>query len=256
MGTQARVAARNTRRAAQEAQRRTRRRHRYLAGGGGLVILALVVAIAVTLVRAAGDDAPASSAPAGPASAPAAATGNGGIAIGTATAPVRVEIYLDYMCPFCGRFERANRAELQRLVADGTIRIELHPLSFLDKSSGGHRYSTRTANAVATVADRAPGAVLAFSNALFTDQPAEGTAGRSDEQIAAVATGAGVPGDVVGAFTEGRFTSWVAASTDSAFTHDGITGTPTVKINGNRFDGDLYTSGALTAAVGTARSRA
>jgi len=185
---------------------------------------------------------------------PAGATAAGALPLGAAGAPVRLEVFLDYMCPFCGRFDRANSAEMERLVADGTVRLELHVLSFLDKASAGSRYSTRAANAVVTVFDRAPDRVLAFNRALFAGQPAEGSEGLTDDQIADLAADAGVPADVVALFGRQTFQPWIAKSTDAAFA-GGITGTPTVRINGTRFDGDLYTAGALTAAIDAAKGR-
>lgn len=253
MGTQARTASRQVREARAEAQRRTSRRHRYTAVGGGVIILVLLAAIAFVLIDAAGGEESAAPAPSSSA-VPAGATTAGAIVVGSG--PVTVTVYLDYLCPYCGKFERANHAELARLVADGTIRLELHTLAFLDKASAGTRYSTRTANAVATVADRAPAAMLAFNDALFASQPAEGGPGLTDQQIASLATGAGVPADVAATFTERRFESWVAAATDTAFKRDGVTGTPTVKVNGKVFEGDLYTAGPLTAAVTAAKGSA
>lgn len=255
MGKQARHAAREQRIAIAAARQRAHKRNRTLAAVGGLVIVGLVVVIVISLVNAAGRGGTPGGAAAQPAVVtPAIATANGALLLGQATAPVKVEIYLDYLCPYCGRFERANSGELDRMVADGTVRLELYPLSFLDKMSNESRYSTRAANAVATVADRAAGKVLAFSNALFANQPAEGSAGLSDEQIAKLASGAGVPPDVVTRFTEGIFEPWVAASTSAVF-KSGVTGTPTVKINGSRYDGDLYTVGPLTRAIAAAKGR-
>jgi protein-disulfide isomerase len=249
MGTQARTTSRRVRDARAEAQRRTHRRLRHAAVGGGAIIVVLLAAIAFVLVDAAGGEqsaAPSTSSTAVPAGATA-----GAIVVGSG--PVTVTVYLDYLCPYCGRFERANSAELERLVADGTVRLELHPLAFLDDASRGTRYSTRTANAVATVADQAPGTVLAFSDALFAHQPAEGGPGLTDEQVTSIATGAGVPAGVAATFTARRFEHWVASSTDAAFRRDGVTGTPTVKVNGKVFDGDLYTAGPLTAAITAAK---
>jgi protein-disulfide isomerase len=250
---QERYTARERRIAKAAAERRARRRNRILASIGGLIIAGLAVAIVVSLVNAAGrDGATAGAAPQASSVAPGVATPKGALALGKATAPVRLEIYVDYMCPYCGRFERANAGELERMVAGGTVRLELYPLSFLDRMSNGTRYSTRAANAVATVADRAPDKLQAFSAALFADQPAEGTAGLSDAEIAKLATGAGVPSDVVARFTERTFEPWVVASTNAVF-KTGVTGTPTVKINGVRFEGDLYTAGPLTSAVAAAQ---
>jgi protein-disulfide isomerase len=255
MGAQARTEARLRRQAKVLAEQRARRRNRLLGGAGGLVIVGLLVAIVVSLVNSAGQAEPsAAAASKGPLVTPASAMPGGAIPIGAAAAPVRVEIYLDYMCPYCGRFERANGVELRRLVADGTVRVELHPLAFLDRASAGTRYSTRAANAVATVADRAPDRVLAFSEALYENQPAEGSAGLSNDEIALRAANAGVPGTVVGAFAVGTFEPWVATTTTAAF-DGGVTGTPTVKINGAVFKGDLYTVGPLTQAIAAAKGQ-
>ena len=253
MGTQARTLSRQRREALVAAQRRARSRNRLLAGGGGLIILGLVVAIVVSLVNAAGRDG-AGGGPTQAVVVPAGATAAGALALGQATAPVRLEVFLDYMCPFCGRFDRANSAELERLVADGTVRLELHVLSFLDKASAGTRYSTRAANAVVTVFDRAPDRVLAFNRTLFASQPAEGSSGLTDDQISALARDAGVPPDVVALFGRETFQPWIVQTTEAAFA-SGITGTPTVRINGEKFDGDLYTKGPLTAAIDAAKGR-
>ena len=253
MGKQARTASRRRQQVAVAAAARRKRLHRLVAGIGGLVIVGLLIAIVVSLVDAAGSGrAAATTASPSRLVAPAPATAGGALAIGRTDAPVRLEIYLDYMCPYCGRFERANSGEIERMVADGTVRVELHPLSFLDKNSHGNRYSTRAANAVATTADRAPDKVLALNNALYAHQPAEGTAGPSDDELAALATTSGVPQEVVDTFRNGVFETWIATSTDAAFT-TGITGTPTVKINGTVFTQDLYTVGPLTRAIDAAR---
>lgn len=250
MSKQARTKAREARIAREAAERRTRRRNRLLAGGG-VVIVGLLVAIVISLVNAAGnasDDAASQK----PLVTPTGVTDNGAISLGKAEAPVKLEVYLDYMCPYCGRFELANGEEISRLVAEGTVRLELHPLAFLDRMSDGTRYSTRTANAVVTVADKAPDKALAFSNALFARQPAEGSKGLTNDEIAELAGGAGVPQDVIAQFSAETFQPWVAKYTELAF-DSGITGTPTVKINGEVYKGDLYTAGPLTQAILTAK---
>ncbi|MET8152410.1 DsbA family protein [Actinoplanes sp. NPDC049668] len=214
---------------------------------GAVVIIGLVVAIVVTVVKAGDTDSTARPAASGPVVPPQGSEG-GALVTGRAEAPVRLEVYADYMCPYCGRFERANGAEIARLIGAGTVRQYLHPLAFLDEQSEGTRYSSRAANAAATVQDRAPDKLLAFNSALYADQPAEGSEGLSDEQIAGLARQAGVPEPVVGAFGQGIFEPWVAASTEEAFAA-GLEGTPFVKINGKVFEGDLYAVGPLTQAI-------
>jgi protein-disulfide isomerase len=256
VGTQSRNRSRERRLAKAAAERRQRVRRRLFAVAGA-VILGLVVAIVVTAVRAAddtGDDPGATAASSGPVVVPSSGTAAGAIVVGPANAPVTVAVYLDYLCPYCGRFEKANAAELERLIAAGTMRLELHPLAFLDRLSAGTRYSTRSANAMATVADSAPERVLAFNRALYERQPAENGPGLTDDGIAALAAGVGVDSAVTDRFRHGTFEPWVTTATATAV-DNGVSGTPTVRINGKAFTGDLYTAGALSRAVEAAAGR-
>lgn len=255
MSKQARTQSRQLRQAQAAAARLGRERHRRFAAAGAVVIVGLLVAIIISVINAMGGAGSAANPnPTKPVVAPATATTAGAITVGRPDAPVRVEVFLDFMCPFCGKFERANGGELERLVAEGTVRLELYPLSFLDRLSSGTQYSTRAANAFATVADRAPDKTMAFNRALYERQPAEGGKGLSDDEIAILANGVGVPQDVVNTFPERIFEPWVAASTTAALQR-GVSGTPTVKINGAVFKGDLYTVGPLTEAINAAPGR-
>jgi len=248
MSKQARNKARDLRHAQAVAARRTVGRTRLLVSAGAIIIVGLLVAIVAVVVNSGPKrDASPGVSSGGTAAVPANTAAGGAILIGRPQAPVKVEIYLDYLCPFCGRFEKANSADIDSLVQAGKIRIELHPLAFLDRLSKGTNYSTRTANAVATVADRAPTSVLAFNTALFAAQPAENSSGLSDDQIAALAVRAGVPQAVASAFAERTFQPWILSATDAAVAA-GINGTPTVKINGAVLQ-DLYTGGAFKQAV-------
>jgi len=250
MSKEARIKTRELRQAQMAAARRRNR----VRLAGGVVIVGLLVAIIAVVVNAASNGDAVSNGDSSPNSAsgqlvtPANLTDAGAIPVGQAAAPVTLEIYLDYMCPACGKFEQANSGEIDRLVKAGTVKVHLRPISFLDRASKGSKYSTRAANAMATVADRAPESVWAFNTELFNQQPEEGTRGLSDEQIAELALKAGVSRDVADAFTERTFERWVANTTDAAF-KSGLQGTPTIKINGTVFEGNVYASGPLTQAI-------
>jgi protein-disulfide isomerase len=250
VGKQAREESRQLRkgRAAIADQRGRRPSWPVLIGLG--IVVVLVVGIVFSLVRA--DDEPAAVRPgaSGPVVPPRNAVA-GALVTGQNDAPVKLEVYADYMCPYCGRFERANGEEIAKLITTGTVLQHLYPLAFLDEMSNGTRYSTRAANAAATVYDQAPDKLLAFHEALYDRQPAEGSAGLSDEEIAGLARQVGVPPSIVDSLDDGTFDPWVAASTTAAF-DAGLQGTPTVKINGVQFQGDLYTVGPLTAAINEA----
>jgi len=251
MSKQSRMRTQAMRQAQLEAAARKARQRRIAQLLGGLVILGLVVAIVVVVVRSGGDDEPDVAAPTGEVVPPKNLTDSGAVQAGDPAAPVTVEIYYDYMCPACGAFEAANGEELDRLLEEGVAQLALRPISFLDEQSEGTKYSTRAANAFATVIDSNPDLAWAFHQALYADQPEEGTEGLDDDEIAAVAEDAGVPSEVTDRFTDGTFDRWVAKVTAEAF-DSGVTGTPTIKIDGEVFKGDPYTVGDLTEAIESA----
>lgn len=170
-----------------------------------------------------------------------------------------LDVYVDYMCPICGQFEQINGASIAELREAGDVTLIVHPVAILDRASQGTEYSTRAASAAAWVADRAPEQFNAFHEAMFASQPEEQTPGLSDEQIAQVAEQAGVPADVAAGIADGdatdTFGEWVEAATESAGTdpdvvnpETGSMGTPTVLIDGERFNG-WQAAGALTEAI-------
>jgi protein-disulfide isomerase len=142
---------------------------------------------------------------------------------------VRLDIYLDFMCPICNTFEEINAADVKALREDGTAAVYYHPVAILDRYSRGTRYSTRAASALATVAQYDPAHFEAYFTALFENQPAENTKGLSNSQIEEIALGVGVPEDVVARFKDGEFTQWVIAATERASV-DGLAGTPWIRI--------------------------
>jgi protein-disulfide isomerase len=161
---------------------------------------------------------------------PAGADSTGGILVGSADAAVRTDVYLDFMCPYCGHFEQINGPVLEEMSDAGSISVYYHPLSFLDRYSSGTKFSTRSANAAAVVADQSPEHFTAFFEAMFMNQPQENSTGLTDEQIASIAVAAGVPEEVADTFKNGEFTDWVLAATQQA-SIDGVSGTPALMID-------------------------
>lgn len=191
-----------------------------------------------------------------------------GVAGTTADGGTVVDVYLDYMCPVCGTFEAANAHQLEELRASGDVTVVYHPISILDRASNGTAFSTRAANAAAAVADLAPDKFLAFNDAMFANQPEEGTSGLSDEQIAEIAREAGVPDDVIAEFTKTDgdnpwrvYAPYVSALTQQAGDDLEAAGTnlatPTIVIDGKPLDTSVYDwriDGKLIEAVEAAKS--
>lgn len=159
---------------------------------------------------------------------------------------VDITLFVDYLCPICGEFEKANGSVLNDLVSKGTVTVEIHPLAFLDNNSQGTKYSTRAANAAACMANYTPDSYFAFHNLLFANQPKENTPGLTDEQLVQLATTAGGNAQVSDCINHESFSDWVAGETNRAMSgvvavnnldpsFKGVTGTPTVLINGVPF---------------------
>ncbi|WNM24956.1 thioredoxin domain-containing protein [Demequina capsici] len=188
---------------------------------------------------------------------PAGSLANGAIPVGSSgtagvtddNPPVTVDVYYDYMCPYCQAFEQINSSDLDQLRQAGTIQVNYHPIAILDGASNGTKYSTRAANAAATVADADPTHFLDFTVALFANQPSEGSDGLSDDDLAALAVSVGVPADVAKTFADYKFRSWVTSATEQSSV-DGVSGTPTVMVNGEALDPNTvnyFTEGTLAA---------
>jgi protein-disulfide isomerase len=170
------------------------------------------------------------------------------VVIGKDTAPVTVDVFQDFMCPVCGEFEKTNSDDIAKLVAAGTVRLRIHPMNFLDDSSLGTKFSTRAANAFVTIWKAEPDKALAFNKLMYANQPKENSTGLTDDQIAQIAVQAGVSQSVVDTFTKQENADFPTNSTNEAF-KGGVTATPTVFINGTQFSGNLFTAGALSAAI-------
>ena len=164
-----------------------------------------------------------------------------------------VDLYIDPMCPYCGQFEVVNGATLAGLVDDGSISLRVHSLTFLDSASQGSEYSTRASNALACEAAANPDSMLDYMAALFSNQPAEGTSGLTDDELVALS----VDGESIAACVDsGRYAEWSKRNTDAAVTGpivgaeiSSIQGTPTILVNGRQYTGAINDPQALTEAI-------
>lgn len=156
-----------------------------------------------------------------------------------------IRIYVDYMCPVCGMFEKANGEQIKKLVKDGAATVEIHPVAILDRLSMGTKYSTRAANAAACVANYSPNNFFAFNELLFKHQPEEDSSGLSDGRLIELAKETGVDKytNIVTCIETQEFKNWVAGATDrfnsnpfpNAATQPEKHGTPIIYVNGQLF---------------------
>lgn len=168
--------------------------------------------------------------PAAPATPPAEVTAPGAEA--EAGKPVKVVLYIDFICPVCKNFETQYNETLTSLRNEGKISVEYRPLGFLDTRSTTN-YSSRAANAAACVVNESPEKYAEFVNALFERQPAEGGAGLSDTDLKKMATDIGAK-SIDQCVDDKTYRPYVKHTTQEASVI-GVTGTPTVFVEGKQW---------------------
>jgi protein-disulfide isomerase len=180
---------------------------------------------------------------------PADVTAEGdGIMIGHG--PVRVDAFIDFLCPFCRQFELASESTLARLVAGGQVSLVYHPMNFLDEASTTN-YSTRAAAASGCAADS--GRFVEYAHALFVNQPPEGGPGLSDAELAGLGRAVGLADTAFTAcLSDAPYLDWAPYVTARA-TALGVGGTPTVLVAGTAVRPEARSIAAAVAKVADAR---
>ena len=103
--------------------------------------------------------------------------------------PVTIDVYEDFLCPFCERFETRNGNALTAALNEGKVKVNYHSLNILDARTTPPGYSTLAANAALCAVPA--GIWPAFHARLFAEQPAEGSAGLTAAQLSAIGTSLG-----------------------------------------------------------------
>lgn len=166
----------------------------------------------------------------------------------TASEKVDIHVYVDYLSPDAGMFERANARQLAGWIKEGAVTVSYHPVALLTASSNGTKFSLRSAAAAACVATHSPEQFYAFNHELLDDQPEVGSDGLSDEDLANLALAVGVDNGkaVRSCIEDGDFVSWAKEATTRAL--DGplagsddlvLTATPMIVANGEAYVGAM-----------------
>lgn len=166
-----------------------------------------------------------------------------------------VDVYLDFQCPICKSFEDTNGDAVTKLLDQGDATVTYHPVSILDSMSGGNKYSTRAANAFMCAADAGQSdKLIDFMQTLFTNQPAEGGSGMTDDQLLGFMTSSGIDVNAKTKSVENQptiqqcvadvnFEKYVGKMTQEAL-DNGLVGTPRILVNGNEIDSTVWSDEA------------
>ena len=172
-----------------------------------------------------------------------------GVPVGDSDAAVTIDLFEDFQCPVCAKFEQITGPTVDDLVRAGTVRVVYHPVAYLDRMSSTD-YSSRASAAAGCAA--AEGIYPKFATALFAQQPPEGGDGLPAQTLISIGEAAGAGPDFGTCVRDGSYAGWTAQLTDAA-SRSGITGTPTVLVNGRELAD--RTPDGLRAAVAAAQPR-
>ena len=202
----------------------------------GAVVVAVLAIIVIGYVVQSGRDTTGETAT-GPTSSPTAtettdtlqiaAADTYGLGVGDPDAPAKIEVFEDFLCPFCQEYEIGGRDALREAALDGSAYIVYRPIAFLDE------YSARALNAFAVVLEKSgPEVALAFHDRLYDEQPAEGGTMPGNQWLIdqAVAVGASAA-DITPGIDSYEFKQWIINGADDA-SRRRVNSTPTVFANG------------------------
>jgi protein-disulfide isomerase len=157
-----------------------------------------------------------------------------GVTIGPDTAPRKVVIYEDFLCPFCGELERSTGEQITKLADEGKVQVDYRPFTLLSNIG---TYSARAVSAFGVVKE-ASGDVVAkkFHDLLYANQPEESAESFPDaDALIALAVQAGATeADVADGIKAGEndFAEGATKQAEDA----GVRGTPTVLVDGENFN--------------------
>ena len=150
--------------------------------------------------------------------------------VGSASAPVTVDVWLDLQCPFCAQLEAASGPTLEELAADGEAQVIYHPLSFIGDES------ERAANAYGCAVDEGVG--QEFLAEVFAQHPGENTGFYTDDKLIEIGADVGATGDEFEqCVTDDTYGAWVG-NVQGSGSDAGVSSTPTVFIDGEQVDQD------------------
>ncbi|WP_328298166.1 DsbA family protein [Streptomyces sp. NBC_00435] len=187
--------------------------------------------------------------------APKNTTGENGttVVIGKADAKKTLELYEDSRCPVCASFEQAVGPQLKKDIDAGKYKIQYIGATFLDKGFPGSG-SKNALSALGAALNVSPEAFLEYKTALYSaaNHPEEkDDKFAKDDALLAIADQ--VPAlkgnaEFKKAVEDGTYNRW-ALEMSKAFDKSGVTGTPTLKIDGKKIDPLPQTPEAFTAAI-------
>jgi len=187
---------------------------------------------------------------------PSGADDFGALLIGDPSASRVVEVFVDFQCPYCQRWDQQIGARIidQALVPGSGLLVKVNPLAFLGETSASLSVpgaSARAANAAACIRHAEGADVLArYITAVYqAADPSEPPGQFPTDQLVTIATKAGAGKATAACIRSNDFIAYVAELTQASIRR-GVAGTPTVLLDGALVE-DPFASVDLASLIGT-----
>ena len=157
-----------------------------------------------------------------------------GDVIGSATAPVVIQLYADFQCPACRLFvtDQLHRL-IDEFVVPGTVRLEAKDVAFLGRGTPDESLELAAGAACATEQDR----YWQFHDLVFWNQGRENRGDHDAAFIRRIADAAGLDRPAFDACVARTDIGQPIQTRTTAAAASGVTATPTLRINGKLFTG-------------------
>ena len=163
---------------------------------------------------------------------------SGAVLVGDPNASNVVEVYLDYQCPYCQRWEsEVGSALTERALQPGSdLLVKHYVLAFLGETSptlDPPGASARAASAALCVIEgEGPEAFVRFSEEVYASADSSEPASQfATDVMSSLAASLGVSDGTLECIDQERHVTFVALGTQTGFGR-GVQGTPTVVVNG------------------------
>ena len=185
---------------------------------------------------------------------PANTTGTNGttVTIGKSTAKKTLVMYEDPRCPVCAQFEQTVGSTVDKDVEDGKFKIQYVGATFLDNGLGGEG-SKNGLSALGAALNVSPEAFLEYKTAMYSAKwhPEESDDKFKDDayliKIANTVDALKNNKTFQNAVKNGTYDRW-ALEMSKTFDDSGVTGTPTLKMDGKVLTGSDGKNAPMTVA--------
>jgi protein-disulfide isomerase len=159
---------------------------------------------------------------------------------GQANAPVTIEIYADFQCPYCARADTELQQIAQKYIDTGKARLVYHAIAIIGTESNWAAQAAECAGE--------QNKFWAYGNYLFTHQGSENTGTFSMDNLKRFAVPVGLDQNTFNAcLNSGKYSGTVQQQTGQA-EQRGVQATPTFFINGQKYEGVL-TAAQLSSLI-------